>query len=130
LDPAQIFTWFFKGRFPCCSYWITTWWRGDLVGHAWVTSQKGYNFWSDRWIALKFLHDFSEVVFLGYLLNHYLRRGGLVSHAWVTGQKGYNFWSYCWIALKCLLDFSEAVFLGVSMKSLLSDEEVWSVKLE
>jgi len=23
-----------------------------------ITAEKGYNFWSDRWIALKVLHEF------------------------------------------------------------------------
>jgi hypothetical protein len=25
-----------------------------------ITAQNGYNFWSDRWIALNVLHDFPE----------------------------------------------------------------------
>jgi hypothetical protein len=31
----------------------------------WVSTQKGHNFWSDRLIALKFLHGFPETVFRG-----------------------------------------------------------------
>jgi hypothetical protein len=29
-----------------------------------ITAQKGINFWSDHWIALKFLEVFPNVVFL------------------------------------------------------------------
>jgi len=43
----------------------------SLLGEAEVSSlerrvpvRKGYNFWSDRWIALKFLKEFPEAVFL------------------------------------------------------------------
>jgi hypothetical protein len=27
-----------------------------------ITAEKGYNFWSDRWIALNVLHEFLEAV--------------------------------------------------------------------
>jgi len=27
-----------------------------------ITAEKGYNFWSDRWIALNVLHEFPEAV--------------------------------------------------------------------
>jgi len=39
--------------------------RGCLVGRTWVSAQKGHNFWSDYWIALKFLLGFPEAVFIG-----------------------------------------------------------------
>jgi hypothetical protein len=29
-----------------------------------ITAEKGHNFWSDSWIALKFLQEFTEAVFL------------------------------------------------------------------
>jgi len=29
-----------------------------------ITTEKGHNFWSDRWIALKVFQYFSEAVFL------------------------------------------------------------------
>jgi len=29
-----------------------------------VTVRKGHNFWSDRWIALKFLQEFTNAVFV------------------------------------------------------------------
>jgi len=32
-----------------------------LIG---VTDEKSHNFWSDRWISLKFLHEFPEAIFL------------------------------------------------------------------
>jgi hypothetical protein len=72
LHRAQIFTWVFGGHFPWGSYEITTWWQGDLVGQTWVTSQKGHNFWSDRWIILNCLHEFSEAVFLRVAMDSLL----------------------------------------------------------
>jgi hypothetical protein len=35
----------------------------------WVSAQKGHNFLSDRWIALKFLQEFPEAVFFGVLIE-------------------------------------------------------------
>jgi len=32
--------------------------------HTEITAEKGHNFWSDRWIALKVLQKFPEAVFL------------------------------------------------------------------
>jgi len=32
--------------------------------HYWIKAQGGRNFWSDPWIALKFLHEFPEAVLL------------------------------------------------------------------
>jgi hypothetical protein len=34
-------------------------------GQTRITAQKGHNFWSDRWIALKYFLEFLEAVFLG-----------------------------------------------------------------
>jgi len=36
-----------------------------VVGRTSVSVQMEHNFWSDRWIALKFLHGFPEDVFRG-----------------------------------------------------------------
>jgi hypothetical protein len=33
--------------------------------HPWLSAQKRHNFWSERWIALKFLQWFPEAIFLG-----------------------------------------------------------------
>jgi hypothetical protein len=38
--------------------------RGCVVGRTWVSAQKGHNFWFDRWIALKCLQGFPELVFI------------------------------------------------------------------
>jgi hypothetical protein len=54
----------FGCSFPRGSYGISTRWRGGLVSQSWVTWKKGHNLWSDRRIALKFLHVFSDAVFL------------------------------------------------------------------
>jgi hypothetical protein len=37
-----------------------------------VTARKGSNFSSDRWIVLKFLQEFSEVVFLAVAMESLL----------------------------------------------------------
>ena len=37
-----------------------------------VTGQKGHNFWANRWIAFKFLHEFSDAVFLMVALESVL----------------------------------------------------------
>ena len=36
------------------------------------TGQNGHNFWYDRWIALKSLHEFLEAVFLRVALDSLL----------------------------------------------------------
>jgi hypothetical protein len=40
-----------------------------LVDRTWVSAQKSYNFWSDRWIPLKHLQGFLEVVLLGVAME-------------------------------------------------------------
>ena len=55
LDHAKIFTAVSRGSFAWGSYEMATRWRGCLVGQTSVSGQKGHNFWSDRWMALKFL---------------------------------------------------------------------------
>jgi len=35
-------------------------------------AQKSINFWSNRWIALKFLQEFPKVVFLGVAMESLL----------------------------------------------------------
>jgi hypothetical protein len=68
----------FRGCFLRGSYGIVTSWREGLVSQPWVSAQKGHNFWSDRWIALKILQGFPEAVFLGVAMNRYsvIRRSG------------------------------------------------------
>ena len=34
-------------------------------GHTRITAQNDHNYWTDRWIALKFLQGFPKAVFLG-----------------------------------------------------------------
>jgi hypothetical protein len=40
-----------------------------VVGQTLVSAQKGYNFCSDRWIALKFLQGFPDAVFVGVVVE-------------------------------------------------------------
>jgi hypothetical protein len=40
-----------------------------VVSRTLVSAQKGYNFCSDRWIALKFLQGFPEAVFVGVVVE-------------------------------------------------------------
>jgi hypothetical protein len=60
-----MFTGVLRGCFPWVNYGIATPWRVCLVGQPWVSAQKGYKFWSDRFITLKFLQGFLEAIFLG-----------------------------------------------------------------
>ena len=39
-------------------------WREGLVDRTRLSAEKGHNFWSDRWIALKCLQGFPELVFI------------------------------------------------------------------
>ena len=88
-------------------------------------TQKGHNFWSDRWIAPKFLQDFPEVIFLGVAMESLLNEEEVWSgQTWVTTIKRHNFSSYRWIALKYLQVFSEVVFLRVATEWLLIENEV------
>jgi hypothetical protein len=61
---AQSFAAVLRGCFPWVRYGMATRWRGCLVGRTWVSAKKGHNFWSDRWIALKFLLGFPEAVYI------------------------------------------------------------------
>ena len=40
-----------------------------MVGRTSVSVQMEHNFWSDRWIALKFLQWFLEAVFIGVAME-------------------------------------------------------------
>jgi hypothetical protein len=64
-------------------------------------AEKGHNFWSDRWIALKVLQLFPEAVFLELPMESLLvEKEALWSQTGMTGENGHNFWSDRWIALK------------------------------
>jgi len=68
-----------------------------------ITSEKRYNFWSDRWIVLKQLLWFLEARFLVLPMEALpLEEEVLWRQTGITAEKGYNFWSDCWIALKDL----------------------------
>jgi hypothetical protein len=63
-----------------------------LSGEIRVTAQKGHNFWSNRWIALKFLQVFLEAVFFGVAMESILGDGEVLSgQTRVTAQKNHNF---------------------------------------
>jgi len=66
-----------------------------------ITGEKGYKFWSDRWIALNVFHEFSEAVLVvvpteSLVVEEY----GLPGQTKTTAKKGYNVLSDRWIALK------------------------------
>jgi hypothetical protein len=68
-----------------------------------ITSEKRYNFWSDRWIVLKQLLWFLEARFLVLPIEALLLEEEVLwRQTGITAEKGYNFWSDCWIALKDL----------------------------
>jgi hypothetical protein len=57
-----------------------------------ITAEKGYNFWSDRLIALKLWHEFPEAIVVvvpteSLVVEEY----GLSLHTKTTAKKGYNF---------------------------------------
>jgi len=66
-----------------------------------ITAEKGYNCWSDRWIALNVLHEFSEgVVLVVHTESLDVEEYVLPRQTETTAKKGYNFSSERWIALK------------------------------
>ena len=74
-----------------------------LLRQTGITAEKGYNFWSDRSIALNVLHEFQEVILVvvppeSLIVEEY----GLPRQTETTAKKGYNFLSDRWIALKLL----------------------------
>jgi len=57
-----------------------------------ITAEKGYNFWSDRWIAVNVLHEFPEAVVVvvpkeSLVVEEY----GFSRQTETTAKKGYNF---------------------------------------
>jgi len=57
-----------------------------------ITAEKGYKFWSDRWIALNVLHEFLEAVVVvvpteSLVFEEY----GLPCQTETTAKEGYNF---------------------------------------
>jgi hypothetical protein len=89
-----------------------------------LTVQKGHNFQSDRWIAIKLLLD---------ALLHGVDEESILgddevwsSHARWTVRKGHNIRSVRWIAIKLLLQFPDALFHGVDEESIRGDDEVRS----
>jgi hypothetical protein len=57
-----------------------------------ITDEKGYNFWSDRWIAVNVLHEFPEAVVVvvpkeSLVVEEY----GFSRQTETTAKKGYSF---------------------------------------
>jgi len=68
-----------------------------------ITAEKRHNFWSDIWIALKYLQKFPEAHFLGLPMESLLvEEEVLWSQTGITAEKGHNFWCDGWIELKYL----------------------------
>jgi hypothetical protein len=68
-----------------------------------ITTEKVNNFWSDRWIAIKVLQYFPELVFLEVPMESLLVEEEVLSlQTGITTEKGHNFWSDRWIAIKVL----------------------------
>jgi hypothetical protein len=62
-----------------------------LSGQTKVTTIKNHNFLSDHWIALKFLQEFTKVVFLGVVIESILDDVGIWScETRVTTQQIHN----------------------------------------
>jgi len=78
-----------------------------------------------RWIALKFLQEILEAVFLAVHTESILGEAEVSAlETSVPVRKGRNFLSDRWIALKFLEEFPDAVSLGVDVESLLGEAEV------
>ena len=87
------------------------------------------DFGSDRWITLKILDEFPDVVILGVDVESPLGEEEVSSlETGVPVRKGHNFSSDRWISLKLVQEFPNAVFLGVDVESLLGEEEVSSLE--
>ena len=104
-------------------------WSRQTTDQTRVQTQNVHNSWSNRWIELKFLQEFLEVVFLGEALKSLRDVNGVWSgqttdRTRVSAQDVHNFWFDRWIVLGFLQEFSEAVFLGIAMKSLLDGRNV------
>ena len=67
-----------------------------------ITAETSYNNWSDRWIALKFLQEFSEAVFLVGPMESLLVQEEVLLRQTGIAEKAHNFWSDRWITLKFL----------------------------
>jgi hypothetical protein len=66
-----------------------------------ITVEKGYKFWSDRWIALNVFHEFPEAVLVVVPTESLVvKEYGLPGQTETTAKKGYNVLSDRWIALK------------------------------
>jgi hypothetical protein len=59
-----------------------------------VTGRTGHNFWSDRWIAIKILHEFPDALFHIVDVESILGEENVWScQGRVTVRKGNKFWS-------------------------------------
>jgi len=68
-----------------------------------IKAEKGYKFWSDRWIAVQVLEQFLEFVFLLLPMESLLVEVDvMLRQTGIKAEKGHNFWSDRWIALKVL----------------------------
>jgi hypothetical protein len=66
-----------------------------------ISDEKGFNIWSDSWIALNVLHEFPEdVVVVVPTESLVVEEYGLRRQTETTAKKGYNFLSDRWIILK------------------------------
>jgi hypothetical protein len=58
-----------------------------------VAVWKGHNFWSDRWISLKFIQVFQNIIFLGVDVELLLGEVKVSSlETSIPIRKGLNFW--------------------------------------
>ena len=87
-----------------------------------VPVRNSHNFWSDRWITLKILEEFSNAVYLGVDVESLISEANVSSlETRLPVRNGHNFLSDRWISLKFLQEFPDAVFLRVDVESLLGE---------
>jgi len=76
-----------------------------------VTIRKGHNFWCDRWIAIKILHEFLDALFHIVDVESILGEEDVWSRqARVTVRRGHNVWIDRLIVIKIFLVFPDALF--------------------
>ena len=102
---------------------LTTSVQGHSTDIAREPGQKVHNYRSDRWITIKFFHEFSDAVLYGVAWNRYdiataSGRGHSTDTAREQGQQVHNYRSDRWIALKCFSRVSGACFRWSCVESV------------
>jgi len=83
---------------------------------------KGYNFWPNRWITLKFSQEFPDSAFHGVDVESLLGEADVSSlQTRISVRKRHTFWSDRLIAIKFSQEFPDSVFCEVDFKTQLGE---------